>query len=177
MFSQTVEYALRVVIYLASLKGAPATTRQIASVTKVPEGYLAKVLQGLSRAGLIQSQRGLHGGSVLALSPDKLSMYDVIEAVQPIQRIRTCPLSLKSHGIRLCALHKRLDDAMALVERACREATIASLLDESTGFQPLCEGDITQAPSPFIEPGHANGNGNGKPKARPLASAAMPRRK
>lgn len=175
MFSQTVEYALRVVIYLASLSGAPATTRQIASVTKVPEGYLAKVLQGLSRAGLIQSQRGLHGGSVLALSPDKLSMYDVIEAVQPIQRIRTCPLSLKSHGIRLCALHQRLDDAMALVERACREATIASLLEEGTGCRPLCEGDIEATAAPLSEVGQMNGNG--KSKSRSGASAIVPRRR
>jgi Rrf2 family transcriptional regulator, nitric oxide-sensitive transcriptional repressor len=139
VFSQTVEYALRVVVYLASLKGVPATTKQIAGVTKVPEGYLAKVLQGLGRAGLIQSQRGLHGGSVLALPPDKLSVYDVIEAVQPIQRIRLCPLNLKSHGTKLCSLHKRLDDAMAMVERAFREASLADLLAECTSSKPLCE--------------------------------------
>jgi Rrf2 family nitric oxide-sensitive transcriptional repressor len=138
MFSQTVEYALRVVVYLAGLDGLPATTKQIAGCTKVPEGYLAKVLQGLSRAGLIQSQRGLHGGSVLALSPDKLSVYDIIEAVQPIQRIRFCPLNLNSHGVKLCALHRRLDDAMAMVERAFRESTIADLLTQS-GSKPLCD--------------------------------------
>jgi Rrf2 family protein len=140
MFSQTVEYALRVVVYLASLNAAPATTRQIAAVTKVPEGYLAKVLQGLGRAGLIQSQRGLHGGSVLALAPEKLSLYDVIEAVQPIQRIRFCPLTLDSHGVKLCALHKRLDEAMAMVERAFREATIAELLVEPCAVRPLSDG-------------------------------------
>jgi Rrf2 family protein len=165
MFSQTVEYALRVVVYLASLDGVPATTRQIAVVTKVPEGYLAKVLQGLSRAGLIQSQRGLHGGSVLALSADKLSVYDVIEAVQPIQRIRSCPLNLKSHGVKLCPLHKRLDDAMAMVERAFRESTIAELLLQTNGSKPLC--DVVDQPT------ETNGNGaNGKSKPRP--SAAVP---
>lgn len=139
MFSQTVEYALRVVVYLASLDGKPATTKQIAAVTKVPEGYLAKVLQGLGRAGLVLSQRGLHGGSILALSPEKLNIYDVIEAVQPIQRIRSCPLSLQSHGVKLCALHKRLDDAMAEVERVFRQSTIAELLTEPTNSKPLCE--------------------------------------
>ncbi len=139
MFSQTVEYALRVIVYLGSLEGVPAVTRQIAAVTQVPEGYLAKVLQGLSRAGLVQSQRGLHGGSILALPPEKLSVYDVIEAVQPIQRIRSCPLGLPSHGSRLCPLHRRLDDAMAMVEKACRESTIADLLSEPTFSKPLCD--------------------------------------
>src|SRR5689334_10525151 len=148
MFSQTVEYALRVVVYLASLGGQPATTKQIAGSTRVPEGYLAKVLQGLGRAGLIQSQRGLHGGSVLALSPDKLSVYDVIEAVQPIQRIRFCPLNLNSHGTKLCALHRRLDDSMAMVERAFRESSIADLLTQD-GSKPLCDVET---------------NGNGKDK-------------
>ena len=68
MFSQTLEYALRIVVYIAGAGGKPATTRQIALATHVPESYLSKVLQGLSRGGLVSSQRGLHGGSVLARS-------------------------------------------------------------------------------------------------------------
>src|SRR6476469_318645 len=120
MFSQTVEYALRVVVYLARLDHLPATTKQIAAVTRVPEGYLAKVLQGLGRSGLVHSQRGLHGGSVLALTPDKLSVYDVIEAVQPIQRIHACPLNIPSHCGKLCTLHRRLDEAMAVVQKTFR---------------------------------------------------------
>ena len=139
MFSQTVEYALRVVVYLASLERVTATTKQIAAVTLVPEGYLAKVLQGLGRAGLVQSQRGLHGGSILALTPDKLTVFDVIEAVQPIQRIRFCPLKLSSHGIKLCALHKRLDDAMAVVEKTFRQMPIADLLCDCDNGTPLVD--------------------------------------
>ena len=47
MFSQTSEYALRVIVYLASLDGKPATIPRIAAATRTPEGYLAKVLRGL----------------------------------------------------------------------------------------------------------------------------------
>src|ERR1041384_8003246 len=98
MISRTAEYALRVIVQLASLEGKPATTRQIAQATRVPEGYLAKVLQSLGRAGLIRSQRGLRGGSILVRLPEQISIYDVIDSVDPIQRIRSCPLGLKSHG-------------------------------------------------------------------------------
>ena len=139
MFSQTAEYALRVVAYLAGVE-RPATTKQIAGATRVPEGYLAKVLQRLSDHGLVRSQRGLHGGSVLARPAAELTIYDVIQAVDPIQRIATCPLGLKSHGVRLCPLHRRLDDAYAMVEKSFRETTLADLLAEPSASKPLCEG-------------------------------------
>jgi Rrf2 family protein len=144
MFSQTAEYALRIVVYLASLGGKPATIRQISVVTKVPEGYLAKVLQSLSRARILSSQRGLHGGSTLSRPAEQISVFDVMEAVAPIQRITTCPLGLKSHGVNLCPLHRRLDDAMASVERAFRDSTIADLLAEPTTSTPLCEGPVAR---------------------------------
>jgi DNA-binding IscR family transcriptional regulator len=115
-------------------------------------------------AGLIQSQRGLHGGSVLALSPDKLSVYDVIEAVQPIQRIRCCPLSLTTHGMNLCPLHRRLDDAMAVVQRTFRETMIADLLTEATTSKPLCE-----SVEPAANRGSSGGKRNGKTAAVPTA--------
>src|SRR3954470_11607335 len=115
MFSQTAEYALRVIVFLGTLRGAPATTKQIAAATRVPEGYLAKILQSLGRAGLVQSQRGLHGGSVLARDPAEVTIYDVVTASSPLPRIRTCPLGLPSHGTKLCAVHRRLDDALAMV--------------------------------------------------------------
>lgn len=139
MFSQTAEYALRVIVYLASLGQSPATIRQIASATRVPEGYLAKVLQSLSRAELIRSQRGLHGGSVLTRAPGSIRVFDVLQAVDPIQRITSCPLGLKSHGVNLCPLHRRLDSAIALVEEAMKDSTIADLLTEENPSRPLCD--------------------------------------
>ena len=47
MLSQTVEYALRAVVYLAMHSPDPQTTAAIAKATQVPTAYLAKVLQGL----------------------------------------------------------------------------------------------------------------------------------
>jgi Rrf2 family protein len=139
MFSQTAEYALRVVAHLAAVGGKSATTREIAAGTRVPEGYLAKVLQSLSRAGIVRSQRGPGGGSVLARPPEELTIYDVVQAVDPIRRITSCPLGLKSHGSALCPVHRRLDDALALVERAFRDSTIAGLLSEPSRSKPLCD--------------------------------------
>ncbi len=108
MISQTAEYALRAIVYLAN-QGVARTTTEIAKTTHVPAGYLAKVMQSLSRAGLVKSQRGLNGGFTLAHDPHELSILTVVNAVDPIRRFAECPLGIPSHRRRLCPLHHRLN--------------------------------------------------------------------
>jgi Rrf2 family transcriptional regulator, nitric oxide-sensitive transcriptional repressor len=140
MLSQTNEYALRVMVHLAAVPGVLKTTPQIAAVTKVPLGYLSKVLQTLTRGGFIVAQRGLHGGFSLARNPDQISVYDVVQAVDPVRRIHSCPLRLNSHGTHLCALHRRMDDIFAQVEQSLRHTTLAELLADPNPSRPLEEG-------------------------------------
>lgn len=139
MFSQTVEYALRAVVHLADQVPSPRTTEQIAAATQVPKAYMSKVLQGLCHAKIVRSKRGLGGGMILVKSPSELTILEVVNAVEPIGRIRECPLGLTAHGVRLCPLHKRLDNAMALVEDAFRQTTLAEILAEPTESYPLCD--------------------------------------
>ena len=96
MISQTAEYALRAITHLAFNAGTPQTNKQISESTHVPMPYLSKVLQSMTRAGLIHSQRGLHGGFTLLRRPEDLTVFEVIQAVDPLPRIRTCPLGLAS---------------------------------------------------------------------------------
>src|SRR4051812_101829 len=95
LFSQTVEYALRAVVHLADQAPAARTTDQIAEATRVPKAYLSKVSQSLVRAELVHSQRGVHGGMTLTRAPDAINILEVVNAVEPIGRIRECPLGLK----------------------------------------------------------------------------------
>jgi Rrf2 family protein len=141
MISKTAEYALRAVVFLAMNPNSAYTGNQIASQTKVPSPYLSKVLKLLVRGQLIQSQPGLRGGFTLARSPNDLNQLEVLKAVEPLQRIRACPLGLKSHGTVLCALHKRLDDSMESIERAFADTTVATLLANPTASIPLYEND------------------------------------
>jgi len=138
MFSQTVEYALRAVVHLAQKAPEPRTTEQIAAVTRVPKAYLSKILQHLRDKGIVHSQRGIGGGMTLTKPPAQLTILEVVNAVEPIGRIRQCPLGLAAHGVRLCPLHKRLDNALALVEDAFRKTTLAEVLAEPTTSVPLC---------------------------------------
>lgn len=137
--SQTAEYALRAIVWLAERPGDAQTAQQISDGCKVPLSYLSKVLQPLSRVGMVSAQRGLGGGYVLEKGVEEISLLDVINAVEPVQRIRSCPLKIASHGSRLCALHQTLDDAMAESERQFGAVTIGQLLRRSTGVTPLCD--------------------------------------
>ena len=138
MLSQTVEYSLRAIVWLAAHADDPQTTQQIAAATLVPAGYLAKVMQSLGRGGLVTAQRGKHGGFLLARPARSVSVLEVINTVEPIQRIRECPLGIDAHGSHLCPLHKRLDAAMAMIEKAFRETSIAEVLAEPSKSKPLC---------------------------------------
>ncbi len=138
MITQTVEYALRAMIHLSHHAPDAQTTEQIAVATKVPSAYLSKVLQGLRRAELLHLRRGIGGGVSLVKPPDEITILDVVNAVDPLQRIVSCPLKLASHGEKLCPLHRRMDDAMASVEQAFANSTLADVLADPSTSVPLC---------------------------------------
>ena len=138
MLSKTVEYALRAVCYLASQTPQAKTTEQISKATQVTPAYLSKVLQNLTRKGIVHSQRGIGGGMTLVKQPAELTILEVVNAVEPIERILTCPLNLEAHGTHLCPLHRRVDDALAGMEAAFANTTLAEVLAEPTTSVPLC---------------------------------------
>jgi Rrf2 family protein len=128
--SLTAEYALRAVSFLAVEHDQPRTVHQIAEATQVPPDYLSKVLQELSKLGLVRSQRGLYGGFTLVREPPELTVLEVVRAVSPLHRIEDCPLHREGHGPgKLCPLHQLLDDATAYIERSFAGATIADLVE------------------------------------------------
>lgn len=138
MFSQTVEYALRAVVWLSAHQKHPLTTEQMAGPIKVPPSYLSKVLQLLVRAGLVESQTGPRGGYRLARPPAEVTILDVVNVIEPLERITACPLGFEAHRGRLCPLHSRMDSARATVRNILSRCTMADLLHEDPSTVPLC---------------------------------------
>jgi Rrf2 family protein len=110
----------------------------LAKITKIPRRYLHRVLQDLVAGDLLRSRPGPGGGYELNRLPERLTILDVVNAVAPIERIRSCPLGLQSHT-SLCPLHAELDRAYEATETAFAAVTIRQLLDSSNPIVPLCE--------------------------------------
>ncbi|MCE7973715.1 MAG: Rrf2 family transcriptional regulator [Leptolyngbya sp. PLA1] len=114
MVSQTTEYALRAMMYLAADADGPRTSREIAVATGVPRSYLSKIMRSLVRAGLVRSARGKHGGFVLARDSSVISVLDIANAIDPIRRV--------THA----RFHRCLDEALQQVEQALRHFSLAT---------------------------------------------------
>jgi len=84
--------ALHTVTYLASEPERVATTAEIANALCVSEAHLSKVLQRLSRAGLVTSARGPKGGHSLARSPEAITLLEVYEAIEGRLETNDCML-------------------------------------------------------------------------------------
>lgn len=137
LISRTSEYALRAVIWLVQEPARSQTTRQIAAGTRTPPDYVSKVLQLLAKTGLVRSQRGLGGGFRLAGDPAQITVLDVINAVDPLEHIHTCPLGLKAHGKNLCPLHCGLNDVVIQMEATFAKTKLTDLLNSDTPSIPL----------------------------------------
>lgn len=138
MLSKTAEYALRAVTSLAANGQCALSADVLAEKTKVPRRYLTRVMQDLAAAGLVGSRSGPGGGYVLAMSTGELSILDVVNAVSPLERIKSCPLGLDSHT-SLCPLHAELDRAYAASEKAFASVTIKGLIESTNPIIPLCD--------------------------------------
>jgi Rrf2 family protein len=129
MFSQTVEYALRAMVQLASQPPSGSTTRKIASKTKVPAAYLAKVLQSMRRAGLVNSRRGVGGGVSLAWPAEQISLLDVIDALEPLKR--SGARSAKGRAAT-APLQRQLNAALAQVRQNLADISLGDIVKPPT---------------------------------------------
>ena len=146
MISQAVEYSLRAMVMLANAGEEALTVQKIAAIGKIPAPYLSKLMQGLLRAELVHSRRGVGGGFKLGRAAKEITVWDIVQAVDPIHRILSCPLEIPGH-IGLCPLHRRLDQAMAMVEDALRKSSLADMLaDGSSTGGPLCSENSPNVP-------------------------------
>jgi len=147
MLSQTVEYALRAMMHIAGLKGVAVKSESIAKASRVPPGYLSKVLRDLVVANLVESSRGPGGGFRLAREPEKICILDVVNAVEPMRRIKRCPADDPGRS-ELCGLHRGVNRALAEIEREFRGTTLAQILSTDVPFpSALPVPPSTHAPS------------------------------
>ena len=137
MISITAEYALRAVVVLAKSPVA-MKTKDVAEVSQVPREYLAKIVQLLARGNILESKKGRGGGICLAKGVGEISLFDVIQVVDPIRHYEQCPFRLSEHSGGLCPLHRRLESLIVDLEKEFKTTTLEQLIQDKEG-SPLCE--------------------------------------
>jgi len=97
-FSKKVEYALIALMDLADLNEEnPVTAKTVAQHYQLPYELLGKVMQTLTRNGLLNSVQGVKGGYVLGKTADKISIKEVIEILEGPISITSCGLHADDH--------------------------------------------------------------------------------
>src|ERR1035438_7124316 len=127
--TRAADYAVRVMIHLAGLPpGARASRGELARAAECPEQFLSKVLQNLTRAGLVTSHRGNTGGFELPRSRRGASILEVVEAVEGPIRLNLCLTS--GHACdrqSWCPAHIVWAEAQKAMADVLQKATIGEL--------------------------------------------------
>ncbi len=84
------EYAIRLVLHLAANPGKVCTTAEIAKIQDIPSAFLKKIIQDLRPSGFVVSAKGQKGGILLNVSPENISVSDVIQAVEGPLFLNVC---------------------------------------------------------------------------------------
>ncbi len=129
-FTKAEEYGMLGILYLAEQDRAHVTPlSEISEAQDIPEKFLAKIFQSLSKSGIVRSHRGVRGGFTLARDPAKLTIKEVLEAIQGPYHLMKC---IKDTGIcdktTFCALRELLIIAEARLVSTFEEFSVASLL-------------------------------------------------
>lgn len=92
-----VDYALRALLELAQ-QGGPVTGEALAEAQNLPTKFLASILNDLRRAGLVTSRRGLDGGYRFARPPSKITVADVMRAIDgPLAEVQGLRPEMKTY--------------------------------------------------------------------------------
>lgn len=139
--SRRADYAIRIVLALASSDGEPLSVRLVADEQDVPHAFARSIQHELVLAGLVTSKRGAHGGMVLARPADELTLLDVVEGVQGPISVSVCAREENwCPRDSYCQVHRVWKNADNLLRGYLGSITIKQLIDSSNGLQ-LCSDD------------------------------------
>ena len=131
--TRTGGYALHAALAIAEMgaDGRPVRAREIAAALSIPLNYLAKILQALARAGVLESERGRRGGFRLARDPSEVRLLDVVEGFDDLGRERQC---LLGRGLCStadgCPAHKEWREASAPAFKFFESRTLADAIEK-----------------------------------------------
>ncbi len=129
------EYAIKMVLELSIHYGENVSAKTISRRQDIPEFFLKKTTQVLARAGIVQSQRGAKGGVKLLIPPEKITIADVIEAIEGKIALNVCLANgYECPNKNFCRVRNILSRAQEGLMKELRKDTFADLLKKVSGL-------------------------------------------
>lgn len=133
------EYAVRAVLYLASQpEGKVSLVNEISEAQDVPRSYLSKIMQHLTKAGLVRSRRGAKGGFILARPANEITLRETIEAIEGPIHLNVC-LIKKGECSRdeVCPVHPIWKEAQRKLFEVLESKNMAELVKDAEKLHRL----------------------------------------
>lgn len=129
--SQKTEYALHSLLYLAYRSPDVILVDEIAADQNISKSYLAKVMQKLSKAGLVKSYVGAGGGYDLAKDPAEITFADVMRIFESEEYVLDCLAEKRgcTKKSSYCEMLTAIDDAYQTMLEELEETSIADILN------------------------------------------------
>ncbi|MBI3792785.1 MAG: Rrf2 family transcriptional regulator [Gemmatimonadetes bacterium] len=161
MLSQTAQYGLRAVVFIAQQpSGQPVTAAPLARALGIPQNYLGKTLQQLAHAGILRSTRGKAGGFQLGRDPYAISLLDVVAPFEGMDERPVCLLGgNECSSSTPCPMHSRWSPVAREIDRFFRSTSL---------------GEVAEGPPPSSWTRAFRSNASSSGGARGAGGAARP---
>jgi Rrf2 family protein len=147
--SAKADYAVRAAVELAAAAGEkPVKAERIATAQEIPLNFLENILGELRHAGIVRSQRGAEGGFRLAKAPDRVTIADIIRAVEgPLASVRGGPPEEISYPGTSAALPRVWIAVRANLRKVVEHVTVADVAD---GKLPPAIDQLAEDPEAWV---------------------------
>jgi Rrf2 family transcriptional regulator, iron-sulfur cluster assembly transcription factor len=133
MFSKACKYAIKALVYLASRtgEGRKIGLTEIADAIDSPMHFTAKIMQILSKQGIVSSAKGPNGGFYIDKSAPDIYLIQVVSAIDGVAHLSGCGLGLKGCSAEHpCPIHEDFSEVRDKLNQLLREQTIQQLAAE-----------------------------------------------
>lgn len=123
-------YGVRLMIDLAAHYGeGPILLREIAKREEISEKYLSNLVNPLKATGLVEATRGVHGGYVLAKSPDEITMQEIVEVLEgPLCLVDCVERRTACSRTSRCIAHDLWKETAEGMAQVLRKYTLADMV-------------------------------------------------
>jgi Rrf2 family transcriptional regulator, nitric oxide-sensitive transcriptional repressor len=95
-FSEAAALALHAMVYVACRNGEVVKAREMSAAFRASDAHMSKVCQRLTRKGLLEPHRGVHGGFTLGKSARKIRLIEIYSAIEGPVALTSCLFSNRS---------------------------------------------------------------------------------